>query len=39
MPKTKTRQNVCPECGTPGTDPYKTWELVAPFPDKKVESP
>jgi len=39
MPKTKTRQNVCPECGTPVTDPYKTWELVAPFPDKKGGSP
>jgi len=38
MPKTKTkrRQVVCPECGTPVKEPYKTWELVAPFPDKKM---
>ncbi|MEM0058027.1 MAG: chromatin protein Cren7 [Candidatus Bathyarchaeia archaeon] len=32
----KTRQNLCPECGTEVKDPYKTWELIAPFPDKKM---
>ena len=26
----------CPECGTEVQEPYKTWELVAPFPDKKM---
>jgi len=36
MPKSQTRQNVCPQCGTEGKDPYKTWELIAPFPDKKM---
>ncbi|HDI12409.1 MAG TPA: hypothetical protein ENF63_02320 [Candidatus Bathyarchaeota archaeon] len=38
MPKTKTKQRriVCPKCGTPVEKPYKTWELVAPFPDKKM---
>jgi len=36
MPKGQTRQNACPECGTSAKDPYKTWELVAPFPDKKM---
>ncbi|MDI6847287.1 MAG: chromatin protein Cren7 [Candidatus Bathyarchaeia archaeon] len=36
MPKKQTRQNLCPECETPVKDPYKTWELVAPFPDKKM---
>ncbi len=32
----KARQNVCPDCGTEVKDPYKKWELVAPFPDKKM---
>jgi len=36
MPKSQTKQNVCPECGTLAQEPYKTWELVAPFPDKKM---
>ena len=36
MPKGKTRENSCPECGTPAKDPYKTWELIAPFPDSKM---
>jgi len=36
MPKSQTRQNTCPECGTSTEDPYKTWELIAPFPDKKM---
>ena len=36
MPKTQTRRNLCPKCGTPVKRPYKTWELVAPFPDKKM---
>jgi uncharacterized protein with PIN domain len=36
MPKSQTKQNVCPECGTTAKDPYKTWELIAPFPDKKM---
>jgi DNA-directed RNA polymerase subunit RPC12/RpoP len=34
MPKAK--QNLCPSCGAEVKDPYKTWELVAPFPDKKM---
>ncbi|RLI16975.1 chromatin protein Cren7 [Candidatus Bathyarchaeota archaeon] len=36
MPKKRTQQHNCPECGTPAKEPYKTWELVAPFPDKKM---
>jgi len=36
MPKTQTRQTLCPECGAPVKEPYKTWELIAPFPDKKM---
>jgi predicted RNA-binding Zn-ribbon protein involved in translation (DUF1610 family) len=36
MPKGRTKQNNCPECGTLVKEPYKTWELVAPFPDKKM---
>ncbi|MDH7563466.1 MAG: chromatin protein Cren7 [Candidatus Bathyarchaeota archaeon] len=32
----KKRENLCPECRTPPKDPYKTWELVAPFPDKNM---
>jgi DNA-directed RNA polymerase subunit RPC12/RpoP len=34
MPKKK--ENRCPRCGELATEPYKTWELVAPFPDKKM---
>ncbi len=26
----------CPECGAEVGEPYKTWQLVAPFPDKKM---
>ena len=36
MPKSQTRESICPECKTPAKDPYKTWQLVAPFPDKKM---
>ncbi len=36
MPKTQKRQNACPECETRAKEPYKTWELIAPFPDKKM---
>jgi predicted RNA-binding Zn-ribbon protein involved in translation (DUF1610 family) len=32
----KKRENRCPQCGEPAKEPYKTWELVAPFPDKKM---
>jgi len=35
MPKRK-RESRCPDCGEIATEPYKTWELVAPFPDKKM---
>ena len=30
------KRNVCPSCGTLVSKPYKTWSLVAPFPDKKM---
>lgn len=36
MPKTQTKQHICPACGATATEPYKTWELIAPFPDKKM---
>ncbi|MEM0313640.1 MAG: chromatin protein Cren7 [Candidatus Bathyarchaeia archaeon] len=36
MPKAKAKQNICPDCGTEVNEPYKTWELVAPIPDKKM---
>jgi ribosomal protein L37AE/L43A len=36
MPKTQKKRNACPEYGAPVKEPYKTWELVAPFPDKKM---
>ena len=36
MPKGSKKRNVCPSCGTLVEEPYKTWELVAPFPDKKM---
>jgi len=26
----------CPDCGAEVAEPYKTWEVVAPFPDKKM---
>lgn len=36
MTKKKKKEHVCPECGEAVDEPYKTWELVAPFPDKKM---
>ena len=37
MPKDRgSKAKKCPECGTIVNEPYKTWELVAPFPDKKM---
>ncbi|MCD6262846.1 hypothetical protein CW700_04365 [Candidatus Bathyarchaeota archaeon] len=33
MPRRK--KNLCPNCGTEVKEPYKTWQLIAPFPDKK----
>jgi predicted RNA-binding Zn-ribbon protein involved in translation (DUF1610 family) len=32
----RKRENRCPKCGEIATEPYKTWELIAPFPDKKM---
>jgi predicted RNA-binding Zn-ribbon protein involved in translation (DUF1610 family) len=34
--KTITKEKNCPDCGETVADPYKTWELVAPMPDKKM---
>jgi len=34
MPR-KARINKCPKCGTEVKEPVKTWQLVAPIPDKK----
>lgn len=31
---TKRTPNKCPKCGSPKIDVIKTWQLVAPFPDK-----
>jgi len=31
----KARINKCPNCGTEVKEPIKTWQLVAPIPDKK----
>ena len=36
MPRKKLKQKICPSCGEVVKDPYKTWELIAPFPDKKM---
>jgi len=37
MPKDRSsKEKKCPQCGTIVSEPYKTWELVAPFPDKKM---
>jgi len=36
MPRKQVKQNVCPSCSEVAKDPYKTWELIAPFPDKKM---
>ena len=32
----KAGPKKCPECGAEVSEPYKTWELVAPIPDKKM---
>mgnify|MGYP000147266293 CR=1 FL=1 len=34
MPR-KARITTCPKCGTDVKEPTKTWQLVAPIPDKK----
>jgi hypothetical protein len=34
MPKTKNGENTCPEGGVHTEERYKTWDLVASFPDK-----
>lgn len=34
--KQQKRSNNCPVCGTEVEKPYKTWQLIAPFPDKKM---
>jgi len=34
--KQESKEKKCPKCGTTVNEPYKTWELVAPFPDKKM---
>lgn len=36
MPKTIAAEKRCPSCGETVKEPYKTWELVAPMPDKKM---
>jgi len=36
MDRKQMKKNVCPSCGEAVKEPYKTWELVAPFPDKKM---
>jgi len=36
MSRKKSKNKACPSCGTTVEEPYKTWELVAPFPDKKM---
>jgi len=36
MPKRRVKKNVCPSCGTVVETPYKTWEIISPFPDKKM---
>jgi len=36
MPESQMKTKVCPSCGKAVKEPYKTWELVAPFPDKKM---
>jgi len=36
MPRKQLKQNVCPSYGEVAKDPYKTWELITPFPDKKM---
>jgi len=36
MPESQMKPKVCPSCGEEVKEPYKTWELIAPFPDKKM---
>ncbi|MFQ6080989.1 MAG: chromatin protein Cren7 [Candidatus Bathyarchaeia archaeon] len=36
MPRKEAKQKICPSCGEVVKEPYKTWELIAPFPDKKM---
>jgi predicted RNA-binding Zn-ribbon protein involved in translation (DUF1610 family) len=36
MPRKEVKQKTCPSCGEVVKEPYKTWELIAPFPDKKM---
>jgi len=36
VPRRSKKRNICPSCGREVKEPYKTWELVAPFPDKKM---
>jgi len=36
LPRKGSKKNVCPDCGVEVKEPYKTWELVAPFPDSKM---
>ena len=36
LPRRRRKKNVCPNCGEAVKDPYKTWELIAPFPDKNM---
>ncbi len=31
----RRREIKCPKCGAVVNEPVKTWQLVAPFPDKK----
>ncbi len=35
MPR-RRKKNTCPSCGQIVNEPYKTWELVSPLPDKKM---
>ena len=32
----RKKRNLCPSCGTEVEKPYKTWHLMAPFPDKQM---
>ncbi|MEM2875798.1 MAG: chromatin protein Cren7 [Candidatus Bathyarchaeia archaeon] len=36
MPRRRVKQNLCPSCGEPAKEPYKTWELTAPLPDSEM---
>ncbi len=35
MPRSRKKKHVCPSCGTEVAEPVKTWQLVAPIPDRK----